>query len=140
MDVSQITFTLVAGLVVTVITALINRGWWSSKVKVYVSLAVAVVLTVAAVIFQLFPGAWDVIAAAIAAVFGVAQAVYPILKPLLKKLEFATTGNTEITDGVDEFIDDLISWDEPTPLGDAEEAESVKRDRHAALEGEEVTE
>ena len=132
MDVSQITFTLVAGLVVTVITALINRGWWSSRVKVYVSLAVAVVLTVAAVVFQLFPQAWDAVAAAIAAVFGVAQAVYPVLKPLLKRLESATTGNTEISDGVEEFIDDLISWDEPTPLGDHEESETeTARGKHA---------
>lgn len=99
---STITFAVVAGLLTTVITAVINRSNWSSKVKTYVALVTALVLTIAGVFFQLFPDRWETVAAGIAAVFGVAQAVYPVLKPILKKLEVATTGSSQVSDAIDD--------------------------------------
>ena len=140
MPIELITFPLIAGIITNLVTALINRVGWSSKVKTYVALTTALVLTIAGVIFQLFPQAWPTIAAGIAAVFGVSQALYPVLKPILKQLEEATTGKTDVTDEMDAIIKELlpeseqISWDEPVPLGDGE-PEETPRGKHAALEG-----
>ena len=139
MPIEMITFPLVAGIITNLVTALINRVGWSSKVKTYVAFVVALVLTVAGVIFQFFPQAWPTIAAGIAAVFGVSQALYPVLKPILAKLEEATTGKTDSIDELDAIIAEIlpaseqISWDEDTPLGDGEsdEAEEVTRGKHA---------
>lgn len=126
MPTTAITFALIAGLLTTVITSLINRVNWPSKVKVYVSAGTAVVLTVAAVIFQIFPAAWETVAATIAAVFGVAQAVYPVLKPLLKRLEYATTGETALTDELDDFFNDAVAGIEIDESDEVEETEEVE--------------
>ena len=140
MSIEMITFPLVAGIITNLVTALINRVGWSSKIKTYVALATALVLTIAGVVFQLFPQAWPTVAAGIAAVFGVSQALYPVLKPILKQLEEATTGKTDVTDEMDAILAELlpeseqVSWDEPTPLGDGE-PEETPRGKHAALEG-----
>lgn len=119
-----ITFALVAGLLTTVITALINRVNWSSNVKVYVSVATALVLTVLGVLFEIFPSAWESVAAILASIFGIAQAVYPVLKPLLKQLEFATSGSSSITDELSEFVDNALSGveleDAPVEVDDFE--------------------
>lgn len=109
MPTTAITFALIAGLLTTVITALINRVNWSPKTKVYVSAGTAVVLTVGATLFQMFPSAWETVAATCAAVFGVAQAVYPVLKPLLKQLEYATTGKTALTDDLEDFVSEAVA-------------------------------
>ena len=79
MDIGLITFPLIAGIITNLVTALINRSGWSSKAKTYVAFGVALLLTIAGVIFQIFPQAWPTVAAGIAAVFGVSQAVYPII-------------------------------------------------------------
>lgn len=125
MPTTAITFALVAGLLTTVITSLINRVNWSSKVKVYVSAGTAVVLTVAAVVFQLFPAAWETTAAVCAAVFGVAQAVYPVIKPLLKRLEYATTGETALTDELEDFFNDAVAGIEIDEADETEEVEEL---------------
>ena len=137
MPIEMITFPLVAGIVTNLVTALINRVGWSSKIKTYVALATALVLTIAGVVFQLFPQAWPTVAAGIAAVFGVSQALYPVLKPILSKLEEATTGKTDSIDELDKIIAELlpaseqISWDEDSPLGDGEpDEEEVTRGKH----------
>ena len=141
MPIEMITFPLVAGIITNLVTALINRVGWSSKVKTYIALGVALVLTVAGVVFELFPQSWPTVAAGIAAVFGISQAVYPVLKPILKQLEYATSGKTTNMDEFDAILAELmpeseqVSWDEPVPLGDGE----PERGKHA-LEGEEVTE
>ena len=101
MDIGLITFPLIAGIITNLVTALINRSGWSSKAKTYVAFGVALLLTIAGVIFQIFPQAWPTVAAGIAAVFGVSQAVYPIIKPILKQLEEATTGKTATVDDLD---------------------------------------
>ena len=141
MSIEMITFPLVAGIITNLVTALINRVQWSSRTKTYVALGVALFLTVAGVVFELFPQSWPTVAAGIAAVFGISQAVYPVLKPLLKQLEEATTGKTDVTDEMDAIIKELlpeseqISWDEPVPLGDGD----PERGKHA-LEGDEDAE
>ena len=140
MPIEMITFPLVAGIITNLVTALINRVGWSSKIKTYVALATALVLTIAGVVFQLFPQAWPTVAAGIAAVFGVSQALYPVLKPILSKLEEATTGKTDSIDELDAIIAEIlpaseqVSWDEDTPLGDGEQDE-VTRGKHALEDG-----
>ena len=143
MPIEMITFPLVAGIITNLVTALINRAGWSAKVKTYVALATALVLTIAGVIFQLFPQAWPTIAAGIAAVFGVSQALYPVLKPILSKLELATTGKTASVDELDAIIAEIlpaseqVSWDEDSPLGDGEpDEEEVTRGKHALEDAE----
>ena len=100
-------------------------------------------LTVAGVVFELFPQSWPTVAAGIAAVFGISQAVYPVLKPLLKQLEEATTGKTDVTDEMDAILAELlpeseqVSWDEDSPLGDGEpDEEEVTRGKHALEDAE----
>lgn len=138
MSIEMITFPLVAGIITNLVTALINRVQWSSRTKTYVALGVALFLTVAGVVFELFPQSWPTVAAGIAAVFGISQAVYPVLKPLLKQLEEATTGKTDVTDEMDAILAELlpeseqVSWDEPTPLGDGE----PERGKHALEDAE----
>lgn len=134
MPTALITFPLIAGIITNLVTALINRAGWSSKVKTYVALSTALVLTVAGVVFQLFPQAWPTIAAGIAAAFGVSQALYPVLKPILSKLELATTGHTVSVDELDAIIAEIlpaseqISWGEDTPLGDGVDPKAGKHD------------
>ena len=140
MSIGMITFPLVAGIITNLVTALINRVQWSSRTKTHVALGVALILTVAGVVFQLFPQTWTMVAAGIAAVFGISQALYPVLKPLLKQLEYATTGKTANMDEFDAILAELmpeseqVSWDEPTPLGDGE----PERGKHALGDDEDV--
>lgn len=143
MSIEMITFPLVAGIITNLVTALINRVQWSSRTKTYVALGVALFLTVAGVVFELFPQSWPTVAAGIAAVFGISQAVYPVLKPILSKLELATTGKTASVDELDAIIAEIlpaseqISWDEDTPLGDGEpDEEEVTRGKHALEDAE----
>ena len=112
MDIGLITFPLIAGIITNLVTALINRSGWSSKAKTYVAFGVALLLTIAGVIFQIFPQAWPMVAAGIAAVFGVSQAVYPIIKPILKQLEEATTGKTATVDELDAIISEAINTED----------------------------
>ena len=112
MDIGLITFPLIAGIITNLVTALINRSGWSSKSKTYVAFGVALLLTIAGVIFQIFPQAWPTVAAGIAAVFGVSQAVYPIIKPILKQLEEATTGKTATVDELDAIISEALNTED----------------------------
>lgn len=143
MSIEMITFPLVAGIITNLVTALINRVQWSSRTKTYVALGVALFLTVAGVVFELFPQSWPTVAAGIAAVFGISQAVYPVLKPILSKLELATTGKTASVDELDAIIAEIlpaseqVSWDEDSPLGDGEpDEEEVTRGKHALEDAE----
>ena len=114
----NLTFVAVAGIVTSIVTALINRSTWTSKTKAIVAGATATVLTIAGVAFQLYPDAWATIATGLVAVFGVSQAVYLPLKPLFKQLEEATTGNTYTTDELDAIIQEALTAanDEPATL------------------------
>ena len=113
-----ITFPAIAGAIVTVATAIINRVQWSAKVKNLVALVLAVLLVAGGVLAELFPDQWQVIAAGILSAYGVSQAIYAALKKPLKRLESATSGGTiteDIGDLLAEIDDDLqpIMLDEP---------------------------
>ena len=113
-----ITFPAIAGAIVTVATAIINRVQWSAKVKNLVALVLAVLLVAGGVLAELFPDQWQVIAAGVLAAYGVSQAIYAALKKPLQRLESATSGGTiteDIGDLLAEIDDDLqpIMLDEP---------------------------
>lgn len=117
-----ITFPAIAGAIVTVATAIINRVQWSAKIKNLVALGLAVLLVVGGVLAELFPDKWQVISAGILAAYGVSQALYAALKNPLKRLEAATSGGTiteDIGDLLDQIDDDLqpIALDDPV-VGD----------------------
>ena len=113
-----ITFPAIAGAVVTVATAIINRVNWSARVKNLIALLIAVLLVIGGVLAELFPDKWQVIAAGILAAYGVSQAIYVALKKPLQRLESATSGGT-ITEDIGDLLakidDDLqpIALDEP---------------------------
>ena len=113
-----ITFPAIAGAIVTVATAVINRVHWSSRTKNLVALILAILLVAGGVLAELYPDRWQVIAAGILAAYGVSQAIYAALKNPLQRLESATSGGT-ITGDIGyllaEIDDDLqpITLDEP---------------------------
>ena len=113
-----ITFPAIAGAIVTVVTAVINRVQWSAKTKNLVALVLAVLLVAGGVLAEIYPDQWQVIAAGILSAYGVSQAIYAALKAPLKRLESATSGGTiteDIGDLLAEIDDDLqpIMLDEP---------------------------
>ena len=117
-----ITFPAVAGAIVTVATAIINRVQWSAKIKNLIALVLAVLLVAGGVLAELFPDQWQVIAAGILSAYGVSQAIYAALKNPLQRLESATSGGTiteDIGDLLAEIDDDLqpVTLDEPV-VGD----------------------
>lgn len=117
MDATVLTFPLVAGIIVSVVTSIINRVSWDAKTKNVIAFATAAILTAAGVGFQLVPDAWTVVASFILAVYGVSQAVWATMKPLLRKLEIATSGKAERTDDVEKIIDQARNQhdlDDPT--------------------------
>lgn len=89
-----LTFALIAGVVGTVVAALINRASWRGQTKALVSLGVALGLTVIGVLAQQFPAQWEAILAGLAVVIGVMQVVYTALKPtgIFKHLEALFVG------------------------------------------------
>ena len=117
-----ITFPAIAGAIVTVATAIINRVQWSSRTKNLVALILAILLVAGGVLAKLYPDRWQVIAAGILAAYGTSQAIYAALKKPLQRLESATSGGTitcDIGDLLAEIDDDLqpITLDEPV-VGD----------------------
>ena len=115
---AMITFPAIAGAIVTVATAVINRVQWSAKIKNLVALGLAVLLVAGGVLAELYPDKWQVIAAGVLAAYGTSQAIYAALKNPLQKLESATSGGTitgDIGDLLAEIDDDLqpITLDEP---------------------------
>ena len=132
-----ITFPAIAGVIVTVATAVINRVQWDAKVKNLVALVLAVLLVVGGVLAELFPDQWQIISSGILSAYGVSQAIYAALKKPLQKLESATSGGTiteDIGDLLAEIDDDLqpIALDEPV-TGDRVGG------RHVLLPDEETT-
>ena len=117
-----ITFPAIAGAVVTVATAIINRVNWSAKIKNLVALVIGVLLVAGGVLAELYPDKWQIIASGILATYGVSQAIYAALKTPLQRLEAATSGGTttvDIGDLLAEVDADLqpITLDEPV-VGD----------------------
>ena len=117
-----ITFPAIAGAVVTVATAIINRVQWSAKIKNLVALVIGVLLVAGGVLAELYPDKWQIIASGILATYGVSQAIYAALKTPLQRLEAATSGGTiteDIGDLLAEVDSDLqpITLDEPV-VGD----------------------
>ena len=132
-----ITFPAIAGAIVTVATAIINRVQWSAKVKNLVALVLAVLLVAGGVLAELFPDQWQIVSAGILSTYGVSQAIYAALKKPLQKLESATSGGTITEDSgdlLDQIDDDLqpITLDEPI-TGD------LAGGRHDLLPDEETT-
>ena len=132
-----IAFPAIAGVVVTVATAVTNRVQWNAKIKNLVALVLAALLVVGGVLAELFPDQWQIISAGILSAYGVSQAVYAALKKPLKRLESATSGGTiteDIGDLLAEIDDDLqpIALDEPI-TGD------LAGGRHDLLPDEETT-
>ena len=119
---SLIAFPAIAGAVVTVSTAIINRVNWSAKIKNLVALVIGVLLVAGGVLAELYPDKWQIIASGILATYGVSQAIYAALKTPLQRLEAATSGGTitvDIGDLLAEVDADLqpITLDEPV-VGD----------------------
>ena len=117
-----ITFPAIAGAIVTVATAIINRVQWSAKVKNLIAPVIGVLLVAGGVLAELYPDKWQIIASGILATYGVSQAIYAALKTPLQRLESATSGGTitvDIGDLLAEVDDDLqpITLDEPV-VGD----------------------
>ena len=117
-----ITFPAIAGAIVTVATAVINRVHWSAKVKNLVALILAILLVAGGVLAELYPDKWQVITAGILAAYGTSQAIYAALKKPIQKLESATSGGT-ITEDIGDLLAEVdadlqpIALDEPV-VGD----------------------
>ena len=118
-----ITLPAIAGAIVTVATAIINRVQWNAKVKNLVALVLAVLLVVGGVLAELYPDKWQIIASGILATYGVSQAIYAALKTPLQRLEAATSGGTTITADIGDLLAEVdadlqpITLDEPV-VGD----------------------
>ena len=132
-----ITFPAIAGAVVTVATAVINRVQWNAKVKNLVALVLAGLLVVGGVLSELFPDQWQIISAGILSAYGVSQAIYAALKKPLQKLESATSGGT-ITEDIGDLLDQIDAELQPETLEEPVTGDRVGG-RHVLLPDEETT-
>ena len=132
-----ITFPAIAGAIVTVATAVINRVQWSAKIKNLVALGLAVLLVVGGVLAELFPDQWQIISAGILSAYGVSQAIYAALKKPLQKLEYATSGGT-ITEDIGDLLDQIDAELQPETLEEPVTGDRVGG-RHVLLPDEETT-
>ena len=66
MDTALITFPVAAGIITSLVTSVITRSTWSSKTKNLVAMVTGIILTIAALIFQLIPDAWPAVAGIVA--------------------------------------------------------------------------
>ena len=132
-----ITFPAVAGAIVTVATAVINRVQWSAKVKNLVALVLAALLVVGGVLAELFPDQWQIISAGILSAYGVSQAIYAALKNPLKRLEVATSGGT-ITEDIGDLLAEIDAELQPETLDEPVTGDRVGG-RHDLLPDEETT-
>ena len=130
-----ITFPAIAGAVVTVATAVINRVQWSAKIKNLVALGLAVLLVAGGVLAELYPDKWQVIAAGILAAYGTSQAIYAALKKPLQKLESATSGGT-ITEDIGDLLAEIDDDLQPETLDEPVTGDRLGG-RHALLDSEE---
>ena len=130
-----ITFPAIAGAVVTVATAVINRVQWSAKIKNLVALGLAVLLVVGGVLAELYPDRWQVIAAGILAAYGTSQAIYAALKKPLQRLESATSGGT-ITEDIGDLLAEIDAELQPETLDEPVTGDRMGG-RHALLDSEE---
>ena len=133
-----IAFPVFAGVIVTVVTAVINRVQWSAKVKNLVALVLAVLLVVGGVLAELFPDQWQIISAGILSAYGVSQAIYAALKNPLQKLESATSGGT-ITEDIGDLLAEIDAELQPVTLDEPITGDRAGG-RHALLPDEETTE
>ena len=129
-----IAFPAIAGAIVTVATAVINRVQWSAKVKNLVALVLAVLLVVGGVLAELFPDQWQIISAGILSAYGVSQAIYAALKKPLQKLESATSGGT-ITEDIGDLLAEIDDDLQPITLEEPVAGDRVGG-RHDLLDGE----
>ena len=132
-----ITFPAIAGVIVTVATAVINRVQWDAKVKNLVALVLAVLLVVGGVLAELFPDQWQIISSGILSAYGVSQAIYAALKKPLQKLESATSGGT-ITEDIGDLLAEIDADLQPIALDDPVTGDRVGG-RHDLLPDEETT-
>ena len=130
-----ITFPAIAGVIVTVATAVINRVQWDAKVKNLVALVLAVLLVVGGVLAELFPDQWQIISSGILSAYGVSQAIYAALKKPLQKLESATSGGT-ITEDIGDLLAEIDAELQPETLDEPVTGDRVGG-RHALLDSEE---
>ena len=130
-----ITFPAIAGVIVTVVTAVINRVQWNAKIKNLVALILAALLVVGGVLAELFPDQWQIISAGILSAYGVSQAIYAALKKPLQKLESATSGGT-ITEDIGDLLAEIDAELQPETLDEPVTGDRVGG-RHALLDSEE---
>ena len=129
-----IAFPVFAGVIVTVVTAVINRVQWDAKVKNLVALVLAVLLVVGGVLAELFPDQWQIISSGILSAYGVSQAIYAALKKPLQKLESATSGGT-ITKDIGDLLAEVDADLQPITLDEPVTGDRVGG-RHDLLDGE----
>ena len=134
---AMITFPAIAGAIVTVATAVINRVQWSAKIKNLVALGLAVLLVAGGVLAELYPDKWQVIAAGVLAAYGTSQAIYAALKNPLKRLEAATSGGT-ITEDIGDLLAEIDADLQPITLDEPVTGDRVGG-RHVLLPDEETT-
>lgn len=76
-----LSFSVIAGIIGTIIVAVITRAGWSAEAKRWTALSVFAALTVIGVLISYYPTQWEMILSMLAVVVGVSQTVFTVLKP-----------------------------------------------------------
>lgn len=89
----DVSFSIIAAVIGTILTAIITQARWSGSTKRVVALAVFAGLTAIGVLIHYYPSQWEAILGFFAITVGVGQVIFTALKPtgIFNWLEDATT-------------------------------------------------
>lgn len=120
-----LSFSVIAGVIGTIVVAVITRAEWSTEAKRWTALIVFAALTLVGILISYYPAQWEMILSMLAVVVGVGQTVFTVLKPtgIFNWLEDWTTPGytpqhaapTKSLNTSDVFLDDPVG-----PLTDSE--------------------